>query len=54
METGNAVASLFTGDVTPSGKLTDTWACKYEDYPNSGTFSHNNGNLCRYADGRLY
>ncbi len=45
METGNAVASLFTGDVTPSGKLTDTWACKYEDYPNSGTFSHNNGNV---------
>ncbi len=45
METGNAVASLFTGEVTPSGKLTDTWAYKYEDYPNSKTFSHNNGNV---------
>ncbi|NBJ94331.1 glycoside hydrolase family 3 protein [Parablautia muri] len=45
METGHAVASLFTGEVTPSGKLTDTWAYKYEDYPNSKTFSHNNGNV---------
>lgn len=45
METGNAVASMFTGKVTPSGKLTDTWAYKYEDYPNSKTFSHNNGNV---------
>lgn len=45
METGNAVASLFTGEVTPSGKLTDTWAYHYEDYPNSKTFSHNNNNV---------
>lgn len=45
METGHAVASIFTGEVTPGGKLTDTWAYKYEDYPNSKTFSHNNGNV---------
>lgn len=45
METGNAVASVLSGEVTPSGKLTDTWAYKYEDYPNSRTFSHNNGNV---------
>lgn len=45
METGNAVASVFTGEVAPGGKLTDTWAYKYEDYPNSRTFSHNNGNV---------
>lgn len=45
METGNAVASILSGEVTPSGKLTDTWAYKYEDYPNSKTFSHNNGNV---------
>lgn len=53
METGNAVASLFTGEVTPSGKLTDTWAYKYEDYPNSKTFSHNNNNVEteRYEEG---
>lgn len=45
METGNAVADVLSGAVTPSGKLTDTWAYKYEDYPNSKTFSHNNGNV---------
>lgn len=45
METGNAVASVLSGEVTPSGKLTDTWAYKYEDYPNSRIFSHNNGNV---------
>lgn len=45
METGNAVASVLSGEVTPSGKLTDTWAYKYEDYPNSRTFSHNNDNV---------
>lgn len=41
MEGGHAVADIISGEVTPSGKLTDTWALHYEDYPSSRTFSHN-------------
>lgn len=42
MEGGNAFADVISGKTAPSGKLTDTWAIHYEDYPNSKTFSHNN------------
>ena len=45
MEGGHALADILTGVVTPSGKLTDTWAKDYFDFPNSRTFSHNNGNV---------
>ena len=45
MEGGNAFADIVSGAATPSGKLTDSWAYKYEDYPNSESFSHNNGNV---------
>ncbi len=50
MEGGNAVADILSGKVNPSGKLADTWAYKYVDYPNSEKFSHNNGNVGRPTD----
>ena len=53
MEGGNAVADVLSGRVNPSGKLADTWAMRYEDYPNAATFSHNNGNVSteEYTEG---
>lgn len=43
--TGHAVADALLGKTVPSGKLTDTWAAHYSDYPSSDTFSHMNGDL---------
>lgn len=44
MEGGTALVEVLSGLVTPSGKLTDTWAKNYCDYPASKTFSENDCN----------
>ncbi len=44
-EGGNALADCITGKTNFSGKLTDTWAYNYDDYPCADTFSYRNGNL---------
>lgn len=38
MEAGNALADVLCGDVNPSGKLPDTIAKTYEDYPSATNF----------------
>lgn len=42
---GRMIADVLTGQTLPSGKLADTWAVSYDDYPSSGAFGRNNGNL---------
>ena len=44
-EGGRAVANILFGKAVPSGKLTTTWAKRYEDYPSAESFSYLNGNL---------
>ena len=41
MNGGRALVQILNGEVNPSGKLTDTWAVDYNDYPSSATFSWN-------------
>ena len=42
---GKAFADILSGKVTPSGKLADTWANKYEDIPFALDYSYINGNV---------
>ena len=44
-EGGHAFADIISGEVTPSGKLTSTWAKKYEDVPYAMEFGALNGDL---------
>lgn len=52
-EGGNALADVISGKVTPSGKLVDSWALDYMDYPNAAYFSHKSGDIYReeYREG---
>lgn len=40
MESGNAITDLLTGEIAPSGKLSDTIAAAYEYYPSSKNFGN--------------
>ena len=42
---GYVAGDVLAGKTYPSGRLTDTWAKDYYDYPSSRDFSHNNGNV---------
>ena len=44
-EGGHAFADIISGEVTPSGKLTSTWAKKYEDVPYAMEYGALNGDL---------
>ncbi len=52
-EGGNAFADVISGAVTPSGKLADTWALDYADYPNASYFSFKSGDVFKeeYKEG---
>lgn len=49
MEGGLAAADLLTGEVNPSGKLVDTCASSFEDYPSSEGF-HESDNYVKYTE----
>jgi len=49
-EAGNAAADILFGDITPSGKLTGTWANAREDYSDNGSYPGANG-VIHYSEG---
>ena len=49
MEGGLAAADLLTGEVNPSGRLVDSCAASFEDYPSSEGF-HESENYVKYTE----
>ena len=50
MEGGLAIADIICGDVNPSGKLTDTFAKTFSDYPAADTFNESDDYVAYYED----
>ena len=50
MEGGLATADVLCGDVNPSGKLVDTFAKKFSDYPSSESFEESDDYVKYYED----
>ncbi len=50
---GDAMAEIFTGNVSPSGKLASTWAASYTDYPEADKFGSNDESVDseQYSEG---
>ena len=49
IEGGLAAADMLVGDDAPSGKLTDTFAARFEDYPTSAGF-HESEDYVKYTE----
>ena len=50
MEGGLAIADILCGDVNPSGKLVDTFAKSFSDYPSADTFNESRDYVAYYED----